>query len=350
MTGTKCTSVTTVIQTDAHTSFYKPSALSSHTKPINIVPSGTGTGIRNSGSRRGSVGEPVRTISEGSKRTKAYYASRKTKPGKEQDAADVFFAKARLYLSPPDRETGPNWLQPEAKRQTFLLAAWLSNTANPPPCWSCYYDFGYVTCQNEDEAQLLGGLYNAVLNDPDRGPKEATFEQLWQALDTPSLLIDLLDSCGYLDALRTQLPRLEHFLGTRSEDRPSVWRLIQFVRDTPNTEPHACLRRDYGFDSCTLRDEVQALKYIYGEVLAMTATTTKTTTTTQTQTHPLQLHAACIRGTLFEFARSKAGAVIVRDEHRRLMQNMAPSSPFIGFDNDKGLKGYTAPLFKKLQK
>jgi hypothetical protein len=223
-----------------------------------------------------------------------------------ENPTNDMFLQARGYLSPADQNLGLLQLQPEAKQQALLLLSALIQRQNPYPNWPGYYEFGYVACSDDKETKMLGGLYYSMLTDPECGTRAEIFEELWRALATNSLA-RLIESCGYLDSLRSTLPKLERFLNTPKNQLPSVWRLVQYVRDRDNTDdpiPELC--KDYGFAHCNHnRDNIHILKNIYRTVLE--------------KTDPGEVHTACYRGELVAFA-GRLG-VRIEPQHRRLMQN-----------------------------
>ncbi|KAF2786246.1 hypothetical protein K505DRAFT_368393 [Melanomma pulvis-pyrius CBS 109.77] len=270
---------------------------------VRLVHVGAGSGEKKPPSTSDATrARPPPWTAEPSKRTKAFHAA--VKPA--QDPTSDFWLQAKQYLSPADQNSGLQWLQPKAKRDTLLLVGGLARRQNPHPNWDCYLDFGYVACTSPDEMQTLGGLYHAMLSDTARGLKPQAFENLWQALDRDAL-VALIESHEYLDALREALPQLELFLTVPRARRPSVWRLVQYLRVRDCTdEPGEALARDYGFAHCNRdREGIAALKQMYARVLERAA--------------PLDLHEACVRGRLVEFAEEVG--VQVGPRFRRLMQN-----------------------------
>ncbi|KAF2734010.1 hypothetical protein EJ04DRAFT_512779 [Polyplosphaeria fusca] len=129
-------------------------------------------------------------------------------------------------------------------------------------------------------------------------------------------LIQLLDRCGWSD-FRRQLPRLEVFLATDPIRRPSVYRLVQFLR-TGSTNPIPCLGRDYGYKNCYNRDQVKRLNVVYSHILK--------------DCSPQELHAECIQGTLRQFA-TEMGAKI-EEKDLRLFETVARFSGG-GYDDDR---------------
>lgn len=195
---------------------------------------------------------------------------------------------------------------------------------------NAYYSFGFSTTRNADEERDLGGLYRALLEDaPD---SKTAFCRLAHALAT-NTIVSLLDSEGWGDLFRAQIPQLESFLRTPPAKRTSVWRLIQYIRIEDYTEPAAVLKRDYGFQFCRMHQECDVLKAIYTRILAKCT--------------PKELHEACKHGRTAELAQQKG--VHVDPGHRRFLKNDY-GYPGVGFDNDESLQRHRAPLFKRTPK
>ena len=117
-----------------------------------------------------------------------------------------------------------------------------------------------------------------------------------------------MDSKG-LKELRGQLPFLEDFL-CPTGGRPSVWNLKQYldINDPKDHPPVLPVIIDYGFIDCDKDfEKICTLTEIYGEIL-------KTA-------DPLELHAACVAGNLFQFARRYFP---MKEQWRPLMRNLYP--------------------------
>jgi hypothetical protein len=215
--------------------------------------------------------------------------------------------------------------EPGTKRDVALLIETVSHGNLLPKHESAWYSFGFVCTQDEEEERRLAGLYSVIIQEAN------SFCELQHALETHTLVV-LFDTKGYSN-FRKLFPYLEAFLTGPPEQRLTVWRLKQFIHDTDNTNPPACLQRDYGFKFCKFREEVVRLKTIYSKVLDTM--------------EPKNLHSACVHGRLFETAMCAGVSIHAKD--KRLMQNDYPS-PFVGFDNNAGLANYRRSLFKKQQK
>lgn len=193
---------------------------------------------------------------------------------------------------------------------------------------NAWYVFGFACTGNEETERRLAGLYKALITE---APISMTHD-LQRALHANSL-VALFDKNAY-SHFRTLAPYLEVFLNTPPPKRPTVWRLIQFIHDTHNTEPPACLRRDYGFRFCRQREEVLYLKEIHSALLDKLG--------------PKPLHDACVYGRL-RVTALREGVVLPRERGARLLENDFPS-PALGFDSEDGLAAYQMPLFKKKMK
>ncbi|KAF9701919.1 hypothetical protein EKO04_000301 [Ascochyta lentis] len=232
----------------------------------------------------------------------------------------------RPYLPKEDRMLGITRLQPEQKQAAALLIGSVLSGLPVPVGSEAYYQFGFVTCRNESEESTLSRYYRQFL-DTTLHPT-IVFKSIVKALEFGTLT-GLLRNKGPQD-MEKSFPSLQQFLNSRPEERPSIHRLVQFIRDNTNDEPMPCLRRDYGFKFCSQREHVTKLKALYTMILD--------------RTEAIKLHNACQSGELREFAMAVLG--YVDQPMRRLLQNDYPH-PAIGFDNSMGLENYVKPLFKR---
>jgi hypothetical protein len=231
----------------------------------------------------------------------------------------------RPYLPEEDRGLSLFKLQPAAKQSAALLIGCVLHDTPVPPGSDTYYLFGFVTCRTKEQEDNLSDYYRQLLKTT--VDKIVIFTSLAKALELNTLPGLLHHSCLQM---KKSHPSLLKFLGTAPEERLSVFRLIQFVRDTDNDEPLPCLKRDYGFRFCTQREHVAKLKALYARVIV--------------KTDPMELHSACTHGRLLHFAIKILGWVDV--SMRRLLQNDYPH-PAVGLDNTQSLELYMMPLFKK---
>ena len=231
------------------------------------------------------------------------------------------------FLSREDRSLGLLRLQPRSKQMAAHLAATALCGKLLPVGSEAWYNFGFVVTKDEAEERHLINLYAALLKNS-RHP-EAIFMELVGAIETGSL-VDWFDRKEYAH-FRHAFHHLEHFLNTQPHKRPTVWRLKQFVHSDAATEPPACLQRDYGFKLCRNRDEVDRIKSVYATMLRTM--------------DPLAIHGFCLVNRLHEEGVVKTGIPMdARDA--RLMKNDYPS-PFVGFDDRRGLDRYCGPFFKR---
>lgn len=234
------------------------------------------------------------------------------------------------FLSPSERHLTPIQLRPLAKRQTWFLLNSLLRGRNPSATDEAYWVFGYAACRNKEESERLGGLYQELLKGSNN--KEEIFADLWKALEA-NKLEPLFEDYGYQEAFEQQLPGAKLFLSAPQNQRPTVWRLIQFLNADKMTDPPGCLRRDYGFKYCKGREHVQLLKAIYGQILKRAT--------------PLELHDACVKSKLYDFGISHA--VEIDPSNKRLFQNMI-NHPDLGYEDGLPTKGYEGPHFNKRAK
>ena len=233
--------------------------------------------------------------------------------GYSSDPTAEFFRDANHYLPPHERNTGFKRLEPQAKRNTFLLVASILSGRNPLPEWKAYHVFGYPACRTYDEEQSLGGIYRAILEESESKPR--IFQQLWKALEENNV-VRLIDEHEYT-LFRREIPSLERFFSTRPGKRQTVWLLVQFIRSSGNTDPPPDLRLDYGFDRCRMREQVAHLKDLYVKILDVY--------------HPMDLHKACIAGQLLELAMEAYPGL--SSEHHRMLRGRSVL-PGTGFEGD----------------
>jgi hypothetical protein len=254
----------------------------------------------------------------------------KKRPSEQQSSPqcqpDDFLATVRSFLSNEDQDCGFAQLRPASKQDAFLLLNAVLCGKLVPYHTNAYYVFGFVATQNQDEERRLADLYAALLHDAPSPP--AIFHALTQGVAN-NTLVDIFAAHGF-PTFTVSLPHVAAFLSTPPATRPTVWRLKQFMHDKANTEPPACLRRDYGFKYCRMRDEVQSLKDLYARVLRVA--------------QPRELHDACVKGRLFDLAvQTDVG---VDAKVKRLMINDAAALR-VGFDDGEGLAGHAGRLFRR---
>ncbi|KAI6138605.1 hypothetical protein BKA82DRAFT_4234313 [Pisolithus tinctorius] len=217
-----------------------------------------------------------------------------------------FLAVARPYLDSADREKEPHQLVPEAKRKSFILYALLLNGYHPNPsiepdtiCKELYFEFGFVTGRGSEGEQVLPWVYRKLI-------PECTFTEFWTAFQSNNL-VALMDTKG-LGPERKQVQHFEAFMKIKGNEWcPTVWHLRLFVH-SPNVDPPRYVTVDYGFFNCKTVEEKFSLKGVYKELLA--------------RVDPMELHAACIKGKLYDFVRGNKPNLEQR--FKRLMTNSYP--------------------------
>ena len=187
-----------------------------------------------------------------------------------------------------------------------------------------YYHFGFVTCQSKFDEDALCGYYRQFLG---AAQSPIVLAKMIKAMHMGTL-VGLLNNKG-LQSLKNSYPSLHTFLTTKLEERPSVYRLIQFIRDKNNDNAAPVLKRDYGFIWCKQQHHVAFLKSVYEMILA--------------QSEPMKLHDACRFGRLRELAIEVLGST--NSEMDRLLVNNYPYSTS-GLDDNKGLEKYLVRQFK----
>ncbi|KAI6146682.1 hypothetical protein BKA82DRAFT_4356100 [Pisolithus tinctorius] len=205
-------------------------------------------------------------------------------------APGAYYAWFRQNLHIFNSEGGPPDLIPEAKRKSFLLYAILLNGYHPYPTLKSdnmngdlYVEFGFVTCCDLEGEQVLSQVYRRLIS-------QCSFTEFWTAFQSNSL-VALMDAKG-LEPERKQVRNLEAF-EFGCDVRPSVWYLRLFVNSPDNTV-----------------EEKFSLKGLYKELLQ------------SSWVDPMDLHAACIKGQLYEFVHGHKPNLEQR--FKRLMTNIYP--------------------------
>ncbi|RYN54878.1 hypothetical protein AA0118_g8951 [Alternaria tenuissima] len=230
------------------------------------------------------------------------------------------------YLAREDRGLALARLQPATKQDTAQLIGTILQGKLLPMQATAWYAFGFIATKDKDEEQHLSGLYMSLLREVDNS--EVIFRELQTALEKNSL-VALFDKHEY-GHFRQLFPYLESFLTTPPQQRSTVWRLRQFLKDPTDDEPPACIQRDYGFRYCRQREEVLRLKGIYTRMLRKIG--------------PKNLHTACIHSRFFETAVKERVEIDPKD--KRFLNNDY-GSPFLGIDNEGGLEPYLGPFYRR---
>ncbi|RYO72865.1 hypothetical protein AA0113_g595 [Alternaria arborescens] len=245
-----------------------------------------------------------------------------SRPGTEGEGSQhliaTFYDKVKSYLDVKDRNKTAKELKPEAKRDAYNLLATVSQQFMPNPSEKNWYSFRFVTCRGQDEENILAEIYRCLLLKNGGGffpdfyeslrahDQPVDFTQFWKAYEAGTL-IQLMDTSSLEDS-RSRLPFLEVFLSVpRACDRPSVWDLkwMLDINDPTNFTPILPVSVDYGFINCHTFEETCTLVEIYRRVFQNTS--------------PLDLHQACIAGTLWQFV---SGRIRMEERWRPLMKNV----------------------------
>ncbi|KAL4069066.1 hypothetical protein J3A83DRAFT_3472439 [Scleroderma citrinum] len=223
------------------------------------------------------------------------------------DSSQDFLAAVRPYLEPEDRSKAPHELTPEAKAKSFVLYSLLLNGYHPNPSLSdkmgedLYFQFGFVAGRGFEGERVLPILYRRLIS-------KCSFKEFWHAHQSNSL-ISLMDANG-LQSERKRVHHLEPFLKMKPNGWcPTVWHLRLFTYSS-NAIPPRYITVDYGFSNCNTVEEKFALKNVYKDLLQ------------SPQVDPMELHAACVKGKLYDFARQYDPNL--KQRFRRLMRNPYP--------------------------
>lgn len=216
-------------------------------------------------------------------------------------------------------------LQQSERAAASYLQSCILQKCVPDPRSDAYYSFGFVACQSEDDILKLLNFYKDIF-------RRAAFREVCVALSKGRIPY-LFQRYSSPAAIMGDIPQLGTFLSTPFDKRPSVYRLVQFLRvqeGTDETDPYRVLIRDYGFHLCKGRDQVEVLKNVYRRALKRITVE--------------GLHQACITNTLRGVV-SSAGVELDRNQ-RRLLVNQGPR-PDVGFEGITSRFLFDGGLFKR---
>ncbi|KAI6137114.1 hypothetical protein F5141DRAFT_69395 [Pisolithus sp. B1] len=218
------------------------------------------------------------------------------------------FAIARPRLDASDQLKDLHKLVPDAKRKSFLLYAILLNGWHPDPGYpeqsmqDLYYTFGFCLCCNVRSQRVLARLYLTLIS-------RCSFQDFWLAYQSRGL-VSLMDANGLQEA-RQDIRHLESFLQIKPNNWcPTVWHLRLFTQSEAAL-PGRYVATDYGFLNCETVEERSALKETHKCLLEIP------------KVDPMELHAACIKGKLYDFAKTYLPGLQRR--FRKLMKNPYPT-------------------------
>ncbi|KAH0489424.1 hypothetical protein TgHK011_009855 [Trichoderma gracile] len=240
-------------------------------------------------------------------------------------------AAARPYLDPEDRAKEVKDLEPESKRDCFLMYAMALDGSHPNPSedgLDLWYSFGFATCRDEYDESRLGFLYSCLIGgnksskDYDKSlginPRDypdlptCSFNEFWVAYETGTLP-KLLHHYVFNHALRHDSGLREFLSVPPSKDalRQSVWRLKHFLALEPNTPLSnfpmiEAAAQEYGFTPQLDARTRLALRQFYAQLFE--------------NVDPLTVHGAKDCGILLECAETSIDAIDdgVRHVLRRL--------------------------------
>ena len=217
----------------------------------------------------------------------------------QQDLLSRWFKKILPYLDPDDKSNDVRNWHPIEKKQGYLMFLCALNSSHPSIKQDEWYLFGFCTTVEIHIEGRLGALYVELI-------QQCRFTEFWQAF-AQGKLIALMDRKGFRER-RRPFKYLEAFLSStpEGENRYSIWDLVRFCRSEEWEAPQHLLV-DYGFFNCDTALDRMQLKDTYKELLQ--------------KCDPLDLHKACIKGKLFEFANRY---MKLEKRFQRLMRNPYP--------------------------
>jgi hypothetical protein len=178
---------------------------------------------------------------------------------------------------------------PEEKANFFQFRSMLLGSGYPPPGIMLWVEFGFCACHDEQEEQFLCSIYKMLMD-------RCSYDEFLNAY-SDSKIIQLLDAKG-LRGRRIIHPYLEDVLSGSRVAFKSVWCLKDHVQSTTSARSDLtpAVRLDYGFMNCTSDREYQDLKDLYKNIFE------------RRYTNPLELHQACVSGSLHDSLHSDPSA------------------------------------------
>ncbi|KAJ7241372.1 hypothetical protein C8J57DRAFT_1142811 [Mycena rebaudengoi] len=167
-------------------------------------------------------------------------------------------------------------------RANFFFFRSMLGICHPGPNLDFWVHFGFSACHDEAEEGFLGLTYQILAG-------LCSYDEFCTAYCN-STLVQLMDAKG-LRGRRIVHPYLEDVLSKSPARFKSVWFLKQHVQlpRSVQSDITPSVRVDYGFMNCTSDSEYQDLKDLYKSIFELR------------HANPLQLHAACISGSLYEY-------------------------------------------------
>lgn len=220
---------------------------------------------------------------------------------------------SRSYLPQEDRTKNIWYLEPIAKRDSYIAYAISLYGSHPHPGWissdlDIWYELGFCVVGDKSEEMGLGGIYNILIGgnksfvdyskslgtEYDGPPPTPTcsFEEFWHAYQS-GRLIQFMDRYG-LKQRRLEYRHLDTFLSKPPDSsRASVWRLRHLLAldntfHIPTQMAEAA--RHYGLTPRTGAKERTILTGLYCRILSVG--------------DPLDLHNARCTGDVWTYAHS----------------------------------------------
>ncbi|KAF8144349.1 hypothetical protein K438DRAFT_1874218 [Mycena galopus ATCC 62051] len=167
-------------------------------------------------------------------------------------------------------------------RATFFLFRSMLGIYHPGPDLHFWVNFGFSACHDEAEESFLALTYQILAG-------RCSYNEFSTAYCN-STLIQLIDDKG-LRGRRLTHPYLEDVLSGSPTVFKSAWPLKQYVQlpGKVQSDITPSVQVDYGFMNCTSDSEYQDLKDLYKNIFE------------RPHANPLQLHEACISGSLYEY-------------------------------------------------
>lgn len=189
------------------------------------------------------------------------------------------------------------------KHHCYFFVAIILATSVPDPDIIQRLEFGFVT---EKAMNVnLGLKYEELLT-------RCTFDEFFKAYQSSSISA-LFVRHGMLDVGRHRL--FQDVMSGSPTTYKSVWRLKFYIEDVghsrpgEHTPPDRSVVADYGYGNCKNAEETKLLDDLYTQLFGKHAV------------DPLELHAACLKGELLEFARKYVKLAPWTAKYTRLLKN-----------------------------
>ena len=196
---------------------------------------------------------------------------------------------------------------PRERASCHALYFCLVSGAHPNPGQDLWLEFGFVAATCQGEELEFGRRYMHLI-------KLCTFGQFCTAFETSSIPA-LFEHCGLS---MSRYPSFLDIMAGSPRSNKSVWDLKHYLDQRAcsgsgdKLEPVVSAAMDYGFFNCKNELDRTLLDDLYGKLLS------------GSRANPLELHDACIKGQLLEYAKRFMKLAPYLTRYTRLLKNPYP--------------------------